>query len=139
MVVLAEFTKGHCQNIQVSIKRFLHDSKQGLREFVSEISSIGRLRHRNLVQLLGWCRRKSDLLLVYDFMANGSLDKYLFENTEIVLSWEQRFKIIKGVASGLLYLHEGYEQVVIHIYVKASNVLLNFELNGKLGESGKVM
>jgi len=123
-------------NIQVAVKRFSHDSKQGLREFVSEIASIGRLRHRNLVQLLGWCRRKGDLLLVYDFMANGSLDKYLFENTKIVLSWEQRLKIIKGVASGLLYLHEGYEQVVIHRDVKASNVLLDFELKGKLGDFG---
>ncbi|KAL5057916.1 hypothetical protein RYX36_029520 [Vicia faba] len=122
--------------IQVAVKRVSHESKQGLREFVSEIASIGRLRHRNLVQLLGWCRRRGDLLLVYDFMANGSLDKYLFEDSEFVLSWEQRFKIIKGVASGLLYLHEGYEQVVIHRDVKASNVLLDFELNGRLGDFG---
>jgi serine/threonine protein kinase len=69
-------------------------------------------------------------------MANGSLDKYLFEDSEVVLSWEQRFKIIKDVASGLLFLHEGYEQVVIHRDVKASNVLLDFELNGRLGDFG---
>jgi serine/threonine protein kinase len=123
-------------NIQVAVKRVSHESKQGLREFVSEIASIGLLRHRNLVQLLGWCRRRGDLLLVYDFMANGSLDKYLFEDSEIVLSWEQRFKIIKDVASGLSFLHEGYEQVVIHRDVKASNVLLDFELNGRLGDFG---
>ncbi|KAL2336575.1 hypothetical protein Fmac_011021 [Flemingia macrophylla] len=122
--------------IQVAVKRVSHESKQGLREFVSEIASIGRLRHRNLVQLLGWCRRRGDLLLVYDFMANGSLDKYLFDQPKIVLNWEQRFKIIKGVASALLYLHEGYEQVVIHRDVKASNVLLDFELNGRLGDFG---
>ncbi|KEH22963.1 putative protein kinase RLK-Pelle-L-LEC family [Medicago truncatula] len=122
--------------IQVAVKRVSHESKQGLREFVSEIASIGRLRHRNLVQLLGWCRRRGDLLLVYDFMSNGSLDKYLFEDSEIVLSWEQRFKIIKGVAAGLLFLHEGYEQVVIHRDVKASNVLLDCELNGRLGDFG---
>ncbi|KAK2360811.1 L-type lectin-domain containing receptor kinase S.4 [Trifolium repens] len=123
-------------NIQVAVKRVSHESKQGLREFVAEIASIGLLRHRNLVQLLGWCRRRGDLLLVYDFMANGSLDKYLFEDSEIVLSWEQRFKIIKDVASGLSFLHEGYEQVVIHRDVKASNVLLDFELNGRLGDFG---
>lgn len=97
---------------QVAVKRISHESKQGLREFVSEIASIGRLRHRNLVQLLGWCRRRGDLLLVYDFMANGSLDNYIFDDPDVNLSWEQRFRIIKGVASGLLYLHEGYEQVV---------------------------
>ena len=96
----------------VAVKRISHESKQGLREFVSEIASIGRLRHRNLVQLLGWCRRRGDLLLVYEFMANGSLDSYIFDEPEAVLSWEQRFRIIKGVASGLLYLHEGYEQVI---------------------------
>ncbi|KAK7256779.1 hypothetical protein RIF29_30256 [Crotalaria pallida] len=121
---------------EVAVKRVSHESKQGLREFVSEIASIGRLRHRNLVQLQGWCRRRGDLLLVYDYMANGSLDKYLFDEPKIVLSWEQRFKIIKDVASGLLYLHEGYEQVVIHRDVKASNVLLDFELNGRLGDFG---
>ncbi|CAL0328245.1 unnamed protein product [Lupinus luteus] len=121
---------------EVAVKRISHESKQGLREFVSEIASIGRLRHRNLVQLLGWCRRRGDLLLVYDFMANGSLDNYLFDEPKILLSWEQRFKIIKDVASALLYLHEGYEQVVIHRDVKASNVLLDFELNGRLGDFG---
>ncbi|XP_027337629.1 L-type lectin-domain containing receptor kinase S.4-like [Abrus precatorius] len=123
-------------NTQVAVKRISHESKQGLREFVSEIASIGRLRHRNLVQLLGWCRRRGDLLLVYDFMANGSLDKYLFDEPETILSWEQRFKVIKDVASALLYLHEGYEQVVIHRDVKASNVLLDGELNGRLGDFG---
>ncbi|KAM3738004.1 hypothetical protein ACB098_09G099900 [Castanea mollissima] len=122
--------------IQVAVKRISHKSQQGLREFVSEIASIGRLRHRNLVQLLGWCRKRDDLLLVYDFMANGSLDNSLFDEPKTVLSWEQRFTIIKGVASGLLYLHEGYEQVVIHRDVKASNVLLDNELNGRLGDFG---
>ncbi|KAI8008401.1 L-type lectin-domain containing receptor kinase S.4 [Camellia lanceoleosa] len=122
--------------IQVAVKRISHESKQGLREFSSEIASIGRLRHRNLVQLLGWCRRGGDLLLVYDFMPNGSLDKYLFDEPKTILSWEQRLKIIKGVASGLLYLHEGWEETVIHRDIKAGNVLLDSELNARVGDFG---
>ncbi|XP_059456539.1 L-type lectin-domain containing receptor kinase S.4-like [Corylus avellana] len=122
---------------QVAVKRISQHSKQGLQEFVSEVASIGRLRHRNLVQLVGWCRRQSDLLLVYDFMPNGSLDKYLFdEQPKTILSWEQRFRIIKGVASGLLYLHEEWEQVVVHRDIKAGNVLLDSEFNARLSDFG---
>ncbi|XP_050212238.1 L-type lectin-domain containing receptor kinase S.4 [Mercurialis annua] len=121
---------------EVAVKRISHESKQGVREFASEIASIGRLRHRNLVQLMGWCRRRVDLLLVYDFMPNGSLDKYLFDEADTILSWEHRFNIIKGVASGLLYLHEEWEQTVIHRDIKAGNVLLDSEMNGRLGDFG---
>lgn len=123
-------------NTVVAVKRVNHETKQGLQEFVSEIATIGRLRHRNLVQLLGWCRRRGDLLLVYDFMPNGSLDKYIYDEPRVVLTWDQRFKIIKGVASGLLYLHEEWEQTVIHRDIKAGNVLLDSEMNGRLGDFG---
>ncbi|XP_031479801.1 L-type lectin-domain containing receptor kinase S.4-like [Nymphaea colorata] len=121
---------------EVAVKKVSHDRGQGLREFVSEVSSLGRLRHRNLVQLQGWCRRKGDLLLVYDFMPNGSLDTFLFGTKKRNLNWEERFRIIKGIASGLLYLHEGWEEVVVYRDVKASNVLLDAQLNGKLGDFG---
>ncbi|KAK7285195.1 hypothetical protein RJT34_19956 [Clitoria ternatea] len=123
-------------NTEIAVKRISHESKQGMQEFVSEISTIGRLRHRNLVQLQGWCRKHNDLLLVYDFMENGSLDKYLFDEPREILTWEQRLKIIKGVASGLLYLHEEWVQVVIHRDIKAGNVLLDGEMNGRLGDFG---
>ncbi|XP_050290552.1 L-type lectin-domain containing receptor kinase IV.2-like [Quercus robur] len=123
-------------NIQIAVKKVSHDSKQGMKEFVAEIISMGRLRHRNLVQLLGYCRRKGELLLVYDYMPNGSLDKFLYGNEKPNLNWLQRFQILKGVASGLLYLHEEWEQVVLHRDVKASNVLLDVELNGRLGDFG---
>ncbi|KAJ4704632.1 Receptor lectin kinase [Melia azedarach] len=122
--------------IEIAVKRISHESRQGMKEFVAEIVSMGRLRHRNLVQLLGYCRRKGELLLVYDYMPNGSLDKYLYGQPKITLNWRQRFRVIKGVALGLLYLHEEWEQVVVHRDVKASNVLLDAELNGRLGDFG---
>ncbi|RZC50424.1 hypothetical protein C5167_018865 [Papaver somniferum] len=126
---------------KIAVKRISHNSKQGVREFISEIISIGHLRHRNLVQLLGYCRRNKELLLVYDFMPNGSLDKLIFRHSEStstspVLSWNQRFQIIQGVACGLIYLHEEWEQVVIHRDIKASNVLLDGEMNARLGDFG---
>ncbi|CAL2268125.1 unnamed protein product [Prunus armeniaca] len=121
---------------EIAVKRISHESRQGMKEFVAEIISIGRLRHRNLVPLLGYCRRKGELLLVYDYMPNGSLDKYLYDQPVVTLNWRQRFRVIKGVASGLLYLHEEWEQVVVHRDVKASNILLDLEFNARLGDFG---
>ncbi|XBI88794.1 hypothetical protein VPH35_026710 [Triticum aestivum] len=123
-------------DMEVAVKRMSHDSRQGVREFIAEVASIGRLRHRNITQLLGYCRRKGELLLVYDYMKNGSLDKYLHTRNGPTLCWSQRYTIIKGVASSLLYLHEDWEQVVIHRDVKASNVLLDGKMNGRLGDFG---
>lgn len=122
--------------LEVAVKRVSHESRQGMKEFVAEIVSMGQLRHRNLVQLLGYCRRKGELLLVYDFMPNGSLDMFLYDRTKPTLGWAHRFRIIRGVASGLLYLHEDWEQVVVHRDIKASNVLLDREFNGRLGDFG---
>jgi Legume lectin domain/Protein kinase domain len=122
--------------LEVAVKRVSHQSSQGMKQFIAEIVSIGRLRHRNIVQLLGYCRRKGELLLVYDYMPNGSLDKYLYQQERPTLNWTQRFKIIKGVASGLLYLHEDWEQVVLHRDIKASNILLDCQFNGRLGDFG---
>ncbi|XP_075517266.1 putative L-type lectin-domain containing receptor kinase VI.1 [Primulina tabacum] len=125
---------------EIAVKKIMsNNSLQGLREFAAEIESLGRLRHKNLVNLQGWCKHKKDLLLVYDYVPNGSLDSLLYNNSKngnIFLNWEQRFNIIKGIASGLLYLHEEWEQVVIHRDVKSSNVLIDSDMNARLGDFG---
>ncbi|XP_055962197.1 L-type lectin-domain containing receptor kinase SIT2-like [Mercurialis annua] len=123
-------------NTQIAVKKFSHDSQQGMKEFIAEIASMGRLSHRNLVQLIGYCRRKRELLLVYDYMPNGSLDRFLFQNDTPNLNWVQRYQILKGVASALFYLHEEWEHIVLHRDVKASNVMLDADLNGRLGDFG---
>ncbi|KAF0902617.1 hypothetical protein E2562_018107 [Oryza meyeriana var. granulata] len=131
----------------VAIKRISNGTRQGMREFVAEIASLGRMRHRNLVELRGWCKHDQDLLLVYEFMPGGSLDARLFGTTVAaegtkappppLLTWAQRFAILKGVAHGLLYLHEEWEHVVVHRDVKANNVLLGAgDVGARLGDFG---
>ncbi|XP_044505272.1 putative L-type lectin-domain containing receptor kinase II.2 [Mangifera indica] len=123
-------------NVQIAVKRITRDLDQGMKQFVAEIVSMGRLRHRNLVQLQGYSRRKGELLLVYEYMPNGSLDKILYRNKKPGLNWFQRFQILRGVASGLLYLHDECEQVVLHRDIKPGNILLDGDLNAKLGDFG---
>ncbi|KAJ7968154.1 Lectin-receptor kinase [Quillaja saponaria] len=125
--------------LEVAIKRVAHDSRQGMKEFVAEITSMGRLRHRNLVQLHGWCRKQDELLLIYEYVPNGSLDKLLTEDDsqkKKLLTWGRRYRILTGVAQALLYLHEECDQQVVHRDVKPSNVLIDADLNPKLGDFG---
>lgn len=122
---------------EIAVKRIFRSPMHGMREFAAEIESLGRLSHKNLVNLQGWCKKKNELLLVYDFIPNGSLDSLLFHpNDNFVLDWDQRFNILKGITAGLLYLHEEWEQVVIHRDVKTSNILIDGDLNARIGDFG---
>ncbi|PON32375.1 GPCR kinase [Parasponia andersonii] len=122
-------------NTEIAVKRVSRGSKQGKKEYIAEVKIISRLRHRNLVQLIGWCHEQGELLLVYEFMPNGSLDAHLF-GKKIVLKWTLRYKIALGLASALLYLHEEWEQCVVHRDIKSSNVMLDSNFNAKLGDFG---
>uniref|UniRef100_M4FFA7 non-specific serine/threonine protein kinase n=1 Tax=Brassica campestris TaxID=3711 RepID=M4FFA7_BRACM len=119
----------------VAVKRCSHSSQDKKNEFMSELSIIGSLRHRNLVRLQGWCHERGEILLVYDLMPNGSLDKALFES-RFPLPWDHRKKILLGVASALAYLHRECENQVIHRDVKSSNIMLDENFNAKLGDFG---
>ncbi len=118
----------------IAVKRCSHNG-QGKNEFLSELSIIGTLRHRNLVRLQGWCHEKGEILLVYDLMPNGSLDKALFE-ARMPLPWTHRRKILFGVASALAYLHQECENQVIHRDIKTSNIMLDEGFNARLGDFG---
>lgn len=110
-------------------------SKQGKKEYIAEVKIISKLRHKNLVQLIGWCHEKGEFLLIYEFMPNGSLDSHLFGGQN-PLSWALRYKIALGLASALLYLHEEWEQSIIHRDIKSSNVMLDSNFNARLGDFG---
>lgn len=122
-------------NCYVAVKKVSKGSRQGLKEYASEVKIISQLRHRNLVQLLGWCHERGELLLVYEFMSNGSLDAHLFKENNF-LTWEFRYKVARGIASALLYLHEEWEKCVLHRDIKSSNVMLDSDFNAKLGDFG---
>ena len=122
-------------NMEVAVKRVSKESKQGKKEYMSEVKIISRLRHRNLVQLIGWCHEQRELLLVYEYMPYGSLDSHLF-GANIMLTWPVRYKIAQGLASALLYLHEEWEQCVVHRDIKSSNIMLDSNFNAKLGDFG---
>ncbi|XVF67321.1 hypothetical protein PTKIN_Ptkin10aG0111600 [Pterospermum kingtungense] len=119
----------------VAVKRISKASKQGIKEYVAEVKIISRLRHKNLIKLIGWCHEKGELLLVYEFMANGSLDSHLFKGKSL-LTWEVRYKIVQGLASALSYLHEEGDHCVLHRDIKTNNVMLDSSFNAKLGDFG---
>ncbi|XP_052154250.1 probable LRR receptor-like serine/threonine-protein kinase At1g56140 [Oryza glaberrima] len=120
----------------VAVKQLSQTSNQGKEQFATEIETISRVQHRNLVKLYGCCLEGKHPLLVYEYLENGSLDKALFGTEKLNIDWPARFEICLGIARGLAYLHEESSIRVIHRDIKASNVLLDANLNPKISDFG---
>ncbi|XP_058219460.1 G-type lectin S-receptor-like serine/threonine-protein kinase SD2-5 [Rhododendron vialii] len=122
---------------KVAVKR-LNGIGQVKKSSLAEVKTIGNIHHVNLVRLIGYCAEKSKRLLVYEYMCNGSLDKWIFRKNEELLSleWPLRRKIISGMAKGLAYLHEECRQKILHLDIKPQNILLDENFDAKVADFG---
>ncbi|KAJ0754659.1 putative protein kinase RLK-Pelle-RLCK-V family [Helianthus annuus] len=125
-------------NTMVAVKNLLNNRGQAEKEFKVEVEAIGRVRHKNLVRLLGYCAEGAQRILVYEYVNNGNLEQWLHGDVGLIspLTWEIRMNIVLGTAKGLTYLHEGLEPKVVHRDIKSSNILLNRQWHPKVSDFG---
>nr|AMM43046.1 LRR-RLK [Vernicia montana] len=121
----------------VAVKKLaLGQSRRAQADFESEVTLISNVHHRNLIRLLGCCSKGPELLLVYEYMANSSLDRFLFGKRQGSLAWKQRYDVILGTAQGLAYLHEQFHVCIIHRDIKPNNILLDDDFQPKIADFG---
>ncbi|CAO2041707.1 unnamed protein product [Urochloa humidicola] len=135
------------QAMKVAVKKFTREltDRRRYEDFLAEVSIINRLRHKNVVPLVGWSYNKGEPLLIYEYMNNGSLDQHLFQSggfgrgrqqQDAIGQWVTRYSIARDIATGLQYLHHEHEPMVLHRDIKASNIMLNSTFCARLGDFG---